>query len=179
MRIVVGLAIAMVALPAAAKEGEPSVRELQQAAARYGEVHPDRVRSWMKRVRLAALAPSLTVRAGRGTSELRVDSAIDGTQRFTLNAGDAWRLEASATWQLDRLVFDKEEMHLARESQRIGARREILLTEVAQIYFERKRVQLALDGMDGPERAEAELRVAELGAILDGLTGGAFSRTER
>src|SRR4051794_18084827 len=72
---------------------EPSVRELQRAAARYAEVHPERVRSWQRRIRVAALAPSLTLRVGRGTSDLRVATAIDGTERFTLDSGDAWRLD--------------------------------------------------------------------------------------
>jgi hypothetical protein len=166
--------ILLAALPAAA---EPSVRDLQRAAARAAEVHPERVRSWLRRVRLAAIAPSLSVRVGRGASDVRATTALDGSERFTVDAGDTWRLDATATWQLDRLVFDREEMLVSRESQRIAARREVLLTEVAQIYFERRRAQLLLARApsDPGEAAELELRVAELGAILDGLTDGALT----
>ncbi len=158
---------------------EPTVRELQQAAARAAEVHPERVRSWERRIRLAALAPQLTLRAGRGGTELRASTAVDGGARFTVDEGDAWRFEAAATWSLDRLVFDREELRLGRESQRIAARRERLLTEVAEVYFQRRRLQLRLAAAppaDPTERAEAELRIDELGAILDGLTDGALSR---
>jgi hypothetical protein len=97
--------ILLAALPAAA---EPSVRDLQRAAARAAEVHPERVRSWLRRVRLAAIAPSLSVRVGRGASDVRATTALDGSERFTVDAGDTWRLDATATWQLDRLVFDRE-----------------------------------------------------------------------
>jgi len=157
---------------------EPNVRALQRAAERAAEVHPDRVRSWERRVRVAALAPSLTVRVGRGGTEVRAETSLDGSERYTINQGDAWRFEVGATWQLDRLVFDREELRLGRESQRLAARRELLLTEVAQLYFERKRLILAFrthPPADEAARAEASLRIDELTAILDGLTDGALS----
>jgi hypothetical protein len=158
-------------------DGEPTVRELQRAAERHAEVHPERVRAWMRRIRLAGLAPSLTVRVGRGGTALEATSALDGSARLTVDNGENWRFETAATWSLDRLVFDKEELRLARESQRLAARREKLLTEVAHLYFDRRRLQIAAAAAPPEERAEANLQIDELTAILDGLSGGALSRT--
>ncbi|MCA1663949.1 MAG: hypothetical protein LC659_06740, partial [Myxococcales bacterium] len=37
---------------------EPTVRDLQRAAARLAEVHPELVRSWLRRAGKAAIMPS-------------------------------------------------------------------------------------------------------------------------
>jgi len=151
---------------------EPSVRELQRAAARVAEVHPDRVRSWLRRASKAALLPSLRVSMGRGYGELVRDTT--GQPIFTSN--DTWRFEVQATWQLDRLVFDRNELRVSREAQRVGARREELLTRVAQLYFARRRLQV--DEATQPDASGAAgraLDIEELTAVLDGLTDGALS----
>ncbi len=161
---------------------EPSVRELQRAAARHAEVQPELVRSWQRRIRTAAAAPTLRLLAGRGDAELQSSVALDGSQRLTVGNGDTWRFEGSATWTLDRLVFDREELHLSREAQRVAARREQLGTEVAQLYYARRRLQVALltdPPANAREAAQARLDVDELTAVLDGLTDGALSRPRR
>ncbi len=152
---------------------EPSVRELQRTAARLAEVHPDRVRSWLRRASKAALLPSLRVTVGRGYGELMRDS--NGEPYYL--ATDTWRFEVQATWQLDRLVFDRNELRVSREAQRVGARREELLTRVAQLYFERRRLQIDAELQPNAEGAlERSLAIEELTAVLDGLTGGALTR---
>jgi hypothetical protein len=161
---------------------EPSVRDLQRAAARHAEVHPEAVRSWQRRIRAAAAAPSLKLLVGRGGTELQSTVALDGSQRLTVGNGDNWRFEGSASWALDRLVFDHEELRLSREAQRVAARREQLLTEVAQLYYQRRRLQVALllEPPASPrDAAEAQLDIDELTAILDGLTDGALSHPRR
>ena len=53
-----------------------------------------------------------------------------------------------------------------------------LLDEVNKLYFERIRVKMELDSLqieDRKKRFEKELRVKELTASLDALTGGYFS----
>src|SRR5579884_2358091 len=132
-------AIAIAAsLPASAGElsvldrfrGEPSVRELQRAAERLADVHPELVRSWLRRAGKAALLPSVTVRVGRGLGELTKDAT---TTIYTTT--DDWHFEVQATWSLDRLVFDRNELRVSREAQRLAGHREELLTRVAQLYF--------------------------------------------
>jgi hypothetical protein len=163
------------AQPDARFRHEPSVGALQLAAARLAEVQPERVRSWMKRVRLAAALPAVKARLGHGNyglSSLRADSlGLNG------NSTESWRVEVELDWQLDRLVFNHDELALARESQRIAARRELLQTEVAQLYFARRRLQLdALQPADADAQTERQLAIDELTAVLDGLTDGALTR---
>jgi len=56
--------------------------------------------------------------------------------------------------------------------------RDDILDEVNKLYFERIRVKMELDALqieDRKKRFEKELRLRELTASLDGLTGGYFS----
>jgi hypothetical protein len=135
-------------------------------------VHPERVRSWLRRVRTAAALPSLKLRAGHGAYGYvyRAESLADPAPTT-----ESWRVEVEVGWSLDRLVFDRDEIGLARESQRLAARRELLATEVAQLYFARRRLQL--DTPQDPAAArERQLSIDELTAVLDGLTDGALSK---
>ena len=56
--------------------------------------------------------------------------------------------------------------------------RDNILDEVTRIYFERIRVKMEFDNLkieDRKKRLEKELRLKELTASLDALTGGYFS----
>ncbi len=155
---------------------EPSVRELQRVAARLAEVHPERVRSWLRRANKAALLPTVRVRVGRGYGAL----ARDSSDRLVLTTTDDWRFEVEAAWSLDRLVFDRNELRAGREAQWVSARREELLTRVAQLYFARRRLQVdAVLSPDAPGAVDRAIEIDELTAVLDGLTDGALSKGKR
>ena len=177
--------VALVAAPARAAEpsvldhfrDEPSVRELQRAAARLAEVGPERVRSWLRRAGKAALLPTMRIRVGRGLIELTHDPATTATLYSTT---DDWSVAVEAAWSLDRLVFDRNEVWAGREAQRLAAHREELLTRVAQLYFARRRLQVdALLQPDAPAALDRALEIEELTAILDGLTDNALTRGKR
>ncbi len=57
--------------------------------------------------------------------------------------------------------------------------RDDILDEVTKLYFERLRVKMEIDGMaieDRKKRSSKLLRLEELTASIDALTGGYFSR---
>jgi hypothetical protein len=163
---------------AAPDHREPTVRELQRAAARRAEVEPERVRSWLARVRRAALLPALRVRVGHDSVGVQLTHGADGIDRYALTASDSWRFEGEATWQLDRLIFDRNEIGLGRESQRTAMRREQIELDVARLYFARRRLLLEAARAPAPDEAAADrqLDIDELTAVLDGLTGGALTQ---
>lgn len=154
--------------------------ELQRLAIEEAGLAPRTARSWRRRVRWSGLAPTVRVRIGRGLSGYRVTAISDGNERNTVDNSESWRFEIEAAWRLDGLVFNREELRVAQEARRRAEARERLRNEVAKIYFELRRIQEAeLPRFGGAQPSgEAQrntLRLEELAARLDGLTGGAFT----
>ncbi len=173
------LVIALVAFSSGSLEAkEPSVRELQLAAERLAEAQPERIRSWLKRVNKAALLPSFKVRVGRGLTDMEALRLSSTVSEPTSSISDYWRFDFELGWSLDRLLFDRNELRIGREAQRTALLRQQLMTEVAELYFARRRLQLGLEHdpeANSEARQERELQIAELTAVLDGLTGGMLS----
>ncbi|MBN2358461.1 MAG: helix-hairpin-helix domain-containing protein [Deltaproteobacteria bacterium] len=159
---------------------EPTIREIQQAAIDYARAHPERIDSWRARAANRAFAPEI---------ETRVTKDWDKTTRVMQVAGnpdqnatydyDNWQLMVRGRWDLDRAVFDPEEPKVAREGIRLQRYRDDVLNEVTRRYYERRRLQLELDLAPPTEmgdRVRKELRLQELTADIDALTGGYFSQ---
>ena len=81
-------------------------------------------------------------------------------------------------WTLGDLAFHPDALDVSREAREVVELRDEVLDEVTQLYFERRRVLLALrEGLQAAgESARLRLRADELAAGLDAWTGGFFSR---
>ena len=125
--------------------------------------------------------PGLTVggQTYRQSSALSVDDIIYrpvGIARFEDQNGVYVGLSASLTWNLDRLVFNAEELDVM---SLIGIQ-DGIQREVTTLYYVRRRLQI--EQMLNPPttvsaRVAAELRLEELTGLLDAYTGGFFSRS--
>jgi hypothetical protein len=126
------------------------------------------------RARAAGWVPRVSVRARRGQA-VDLASSSGGSDLARLSTDDDLTLEASLTFELDRVVFRRQETAIAREAR--AGRRELQerLREVVALYFERRRLQLERDLL-GRRDAEHTLRIAELEAVLDIFTNGEFTR---
>ncbi|MCC7108862.1 MAG: helix-hairpin-helix domain-containing protein [Deltaproteobacteria bacterium] len=159
--------------------GEPTIREVQERAISWVQVHPEVADSGRGRARANALAPKIVV-AGQGTldDDLRVvEQAGEADIEAKTNANTG-RLTVGATWDLDRLIFEPQEMAVAREAVRTANLRDRVLEEVTRRYFERRRLQVDLElapPTDLGDRVRKELRLQELTADIDAFTGGWFS----
>jgi hypothetical protein len=161
--------------------GEPTVKEVQARALEYVQVHPDIVDSWRTRARVRALGPRLTAQ-GQGTvdNDLRKVTNLDATDSEIESTTDSntGRLTVEARWELDRLIFEPQEMAVAREAVRTATLRDRVLEELTRRYFERRRMQVDLElspPTDLADRVRKELRLQELTADIDSFTGGWFS----
>ena len=89
-----------------------------------------------------------------------------------------WELGIHLEWELSDLIFSRNELSAAREAMRMNSLREKVLMQVTHDYFERRRLQIA-GKLGKSENIEAEvtrsIRVEELTANLDAMTGGRFS----
>jgi hypothetical protein len=87
--------------------------------------------------------------------------------------------QVTLKWRLDDLVMSSERIRVISEAQDVVKLRDKVLRQVTQIFFDRRRLQVELllsPGGDLRSQVEDEIRLMELTAELDALTGGQFSR---
>lgn len=150
---------------------EPGIREIQQKAIRYAEVYPEKISNWRKQARLKAFMPEL---------DLSYDKTVFTSTSFPQGRGFVGPLDwgVSLSWDLGDLVFSSEQTSIDVRSRLMVQLRDDILDEVTRLYFERRRLQLELasqDSLSPKARSEKELRLEELAASIDGLTGGYLS----
>jgi hypothetical protein len=161
-------------------DDEPTVRQVQVAAIEYYNVSPDTIKSLRGRARRKALLPGLSIGGStyRQSSALAVDDIVYrpvGTARFEDQNGVYFGASASLTWNLDKLVFNAEELDVM---SLLGIQ-DGIQREVTTLYYVRRRLQIE-QVLSPPTtvaaRISAELRLEELTGLLDAYTGGFFSK---
>lgn len=157
--------------------GEPSVSQVQVAAAAQVEAAAPDPAALAARRRLAALLPRLS-------AELRADQrsyrvvGLQGTSEVDyLRSSPGRGVTVRATWELGELVAPRGEPGAALAALARLRRREEAVRRATALYFERRRL-LAVLALDPPAtplaRAEAELEVDRVTAELDAATGGLY-----
>ena len=167
-----------------AARGEPPLAELRAAATDLVLAQPERARSLLARARLAGWLPELRVRVdrrfGRDESLNYGRAPLDvSVAPVDLGTRDDVRYELRATWDLARMVFNPDELNAQAEALRMSDTRREVETLVVRLVFERRRLKTEAATSDSPDitpHLRRELRIQELEAELDALTGGAFSR---
>jgi hypothetical protein len=131
----------------------PPISAVVAAAYRANSLDSSPATGWRWRTRLAGLVPIVTVRDGRDATWRDIsDPTIGYVSVFTV----------SATWKLDRLLFDPNELRIsAIEAARRRERRHVA-AEAIRAYY-------------AFARATGSDRGAEAAAVLDALTDGWFS----
>src|SRR5439155_21652513 len=85
--------------------------------------------------------------------------------------------DVEVEWHFDEMLMGPTRVQAIRETARLVQLRDDILDEVTKLYFDRRRLQVELlTNPPGDARAKAakDLRLEELTANLDGLTGGWF-----
>lgn len=151
----------------------PTIEELQEAALRRAKVDPRASRRWLARARAAAALPSV-----RGELDLRRDQAWQLDQEagvadeLSQDNGAGQVIRVRVAWELDRLIFDPNELRAARAAVDMAMAREQLLLRLTQLYFERIQLLAELAGDIPPADAlSGEIRILEIEAVLYGLSG--------
>lgn len=161
---------------------EPTVLEIQQAAVRYAEVHPEKIESWRSAAAKKAWFPTFSVDADMDENQ-NVDLDRGGTgdpDRFIMGPEEeslGWGVGVS--WNLGDLVWNDDQTSIDTRSKLMVELREDILNEVTHLYFERRRLQTDLvlaPPKELPLQIEKELKLQELTADIDALTGGFLSK---
>jgi hypothetical protein len=172
-------------------EREPAVEEVQKASLRFFKVHPDRVASYRRGAAWKALMPDLELIFNNeyGTNDRTLFDYIYRNKyaQYGCTGNNCWpakdeesvkraslSLGVRAHWALDRLIFNAEILDV---SSLVGVQ-EGLLREITSLYFTRRRLMTAmvLNPPQSPhEQITEQLRLDEITANIDALTGGYFS----
>lgn len=152
-------------------QGEPSIREIQQAAIRYNETSPEKIKRWRQLVKIRALFPTLKL-----DYDKTVTTALGATyDRVQVGPRD-WGV--SFSWDIANLVWNTYEDDIDTRSRLNTQLRLDILDEINRVYFERLRIkrEILSNSLTEEELCQKELRLQELTAIIDGYTGGFLSR---
>ena len=176
------------ALLRALAAADPPVDALRAAASALALTEPDRAHSLVVRARLAGWLPEVRARVDRHFA--RAESVDLGSSTAPLapvgiDSDNDVRYELRATWDLSRLVFNPDEIGAQFQALRTADARREIESLVIRLYFDRRRLKAELSAVDATATGmplsgvRLELRVAEIEAELDALTGGAFTRLAR
>ena len=162
-------------------DNEPSINEVQQAAIEYCEVSPEKIK-WMRNAaKHKALLPEVsfgldgdtgrTIDLDRGSTSIP-DFYIEGPR----DKNFGWDIDFS--WDLGELIWNDDQTNIDVRSRLMVQLRNDIMDEVNKLYFERRRLQFEL--AENPPEAQSkkvlkELRLQELTANIDSLTGGYLS----
>lgn len=166
-------------------QGEPKIKDLQQAAIKYAEVNPEKIGQWRKKAALKAILPQLNVGVDRNTTDLWHWEGGSTTKNDddTLRRGrDTVDWDVSLSWDLSDLIWNDAQTSIDVRSRLMVELRDDILDQVNKFYFERLRVKMELDSLnieDRKKRFEKELKLQELTASLDALTAGYYSEQLR
>ena len=162
---------------------EPTVQQVQDAAIRYYQVHPERISSLRTNAQLKALVPN--VQGGflnsLSTNRRKMNDGLYSTLPFKEDATaneDIRAFSISASWTLDRLVFNAEVLDV----QSLIGILDGVVREVTTIYYIRRRLQIdniLRPSTDFASKISQTIRVEELTGLLDAMTGGFMSKSIR
>jgi hypothetical protein len=164
----------------AALSHEPSLAALKAAALQHADLGRTETDGWKRAANLQALLPILKVTADLGVGR---DEALDRYQdkpdRWGADTDQGYGVGLQAQWKLGALVFNADELKVYDMLSDRAVRREALLSTLVSLYFERRRLQLT--AMLAPPEGASEIvsnrmRLGELTATIDALTGGLLSR---
>jgi hypothetical protein len=164
---------------AALAAGEPTIGEVQAAAARRAAAGADPAASYARRARAAALLPRLTAEIRHDRSSQRVVGLQGAGEVDYLRLAPGTAVVLRATWDLGHLVAAPGELGGAAAASARAGRQEDAVRRATSLFYERRKLRLELwlaPPEDALARARAELEVERLGAELDALTGGLLSR---
>jgi hypothetical protein len=159
----------------------PSLRATQDAALRRSGIDSAAAARWLRRARVAAALPTLSVQYDHRLDHGWVlDREVGQADALRSDAGNQSVVRAKATWELDRLIYAPDELRAARAAIDVADLRERVLVEITALYFERQRLLVERElapPADLDTALAAALRLREVEGLLAGLTGLEFAST--
>ncbi len=160
-------------------DNEPTIKELQQAALKFCDVSPDKIKNWQRDSKLKALVPKVSFGVGNDLSSnteiytsATKDYSVVGPEDYSKN------FDMTVSWDLAGLIWSDDQTNIDVRSRLNTQLRNDILDDLRRVYYERKRLQfelMASPPRDVRARFERELRIQELTQAIDDLTGNYLS----
>ncbi len=171
---------------------EPSAREVVDAAIEYAQLHPDRIRKWLRDLNRGSWLPEFRI-SGRGEDLEGHDGGIDAVGTLDSAAyhgrklrreSALWGGEVELAWDLEKIFFNPHEIAIDQRRDRQTELRADVANTVTIYYFQRRAMlfkKLFDPPQDFVELSRLEFQIEELTTKIDTLSGGYFSKklTER
>lgn len=160
-------------------DSEPCLKELQQAAMKFAELDPDKIKKWRNQARLKALVPKITVGMDKGSST-NYEIYTSATKDYVASAPDDITngVDVALSWELGDMIWSDDQNSIDVRSRLTTQLRNDILDDLRRLYYERKRLQFEIvtdPPKDMKARFEKELRIQELTSAIDDLTGNYLS----
>lgn len=139
---------------------------------------PARIHELARRARLTGLVPQLRVSVERGLQQDLSSSTTSTVDRTHTALGDDLSLSAALTFELDHLVFAPDEVRLLSVERWLAGDQRKLIQEAVKLFYQRRRLLRERALTQAPD-GELDDSIAEVEALLDGVTNGAFGRARR
>jgi photosystem II stability/assembly factor-like uncharacterized protein len=159
---------------------EPSINEVQRMATTYAELSPAKITHWRRQAARQALLPTIRIGTDR---DIDIDDRVDEgsfpyfQQIPQRSVSRGW--DVSVSWDLGNLLWNDDQLAIDVRSKLTTDVRNDVLDAVTRLYYERRRLQVT-QLIDPPDASvpllEHDLRIQELTAHLNALTGGAFTQ---
>ncbi len=172
-------------------DSEPSVRDVQLAAVRFAEIDSHSFSEWRQKAREKGLWPDLVqLTMGHDTDDDRDytrtntismtgGTAYVGPDKETWKRGtdDDFDYQLRLRWKLQDYCFSNDMLRVSTQTEKQVEFRQTVMEDVTELYFERRTLQVEMilqPDVQIQVRMKRELRLQELTAAIDGLTGGYF-----
>ncbi len=169
------------------KTSEPTIQRVHDMAIHYAEVSPDKILRWRALAQKRPWYPKVTISADGGQDRTISDSVYGsssgGGQHYVgpddKSYGNDLGWDVSMSWDLADVIWSDAQTSIDSRAKLMVELRDDILDQVTRLYFERRRVQMELtsEELDEWMFMEKEMRIEELTALIDALTGGEFSRS--
>jgi hypothetical protein len=160
--------------------GEPTVRECQEVAMKYALVSDNVLNGYQAAAKWTKVLPRTQVQYRDNVADnngVNVDES--GARSLSFDNNETATYNVNLEWRLDEMLMGPTRVQAIRETSRLVQLRDDVLDQVTKVYFDRRRVQVDLltnPPQDPKARAAKDLRLDELTANLDALTGGWFGQ---
>ena len=150
---------------------EPSINEIQQVVLKYNEVHPDKIKKWRNALKYRAFFPEISL-----DYDKTVTTALGATYDRVQVGPQDWGINLK--WDVGDFFWNTYEDDVDTRSRLNTQLRLDILDEINRVYFERLRLkqEIAASVLSADELSSKKLRLEELTAIIDGYSGGYFTK---